>query len=43
MIRQRLIAVVLLAGAAALVALLVLLPRLGQKAVLTGYVEAEPL
>jgi HlyD family secretion protein len=43
MIRQRLIAGVLLAGAAVLIALLVLLPRLGRPEVLTGYVEAEPL
>jgi HlyD family secretion protein len=43
MMRQRLIAGVLLTAAAVLVALLVVLPRLGKAPVLSGYVEAEPL
>jgi HlyD family secretion protein len=43
MMRQRGIAIVLLAAAAVLVALLLVLPRLGKAPVLSGYVEAEPL
>ena len=43
MMRQRVLAIVLLAAAAVLVALLLILPRFGKVAVLSGYVEAEPL
>jgi HlyD family secretion protein len=41
--RQRLLIVILLAAALALIATLVLIPRLGRPAVLSGYVEGEPL
>lgn len=43
MIRQRLIAAVLLAAAAALIGGLILIPRLSRHPVLSGYIEAEPL
>jgi HlyD family secretion protein len=43
MTRQRLLIVGLLAAALAIVAGLVLIPRLGRPEVLTGYVEGEPL
>lgn len=41
--RQRLLVVGLLAAAAAMVGLLVALPRLGKPHVLSGYIEGEPL
>ncbi|MDZ4371035.1 MAG: biotin/lipoyl-binding protein, partial [Phenylobacterium sp.] len=41
--RQRLLAAGLLAGGAALAALVILTPRLGGPDTLTGYVEGEPL
>lgn len=43
MIRQRLIAVVLLIAAAVLVVGLLILPKLGKPVLLSGYVEGEPL
>ena len=41
--RQRLLVIALLLTAAALVTALVVVPRMGQSAVLSGYVEGEPL
>ncbi|MFL5296618.1 MAG: HlyD family secretion protein [Phenylobacterium sp.] len=43
MMRQRLLAGVLLLVAAAVIAGLILLPRLGHRPVLSGYIEGEPL
>ncbi|HEY8572070.1 HlyD family secretion protein [Phenylobacterium sp.] len=43
MTRQRALVAILLAVAAAVIALLVLLPRVGRTSTLTGYIEGEPL
>ncbi|HEY2358076.1 MAG TPA: HlyD family efflux transporter periplasmic adaptor subunit [Phenylobacterium sp.] len=43
MTRQRLLVVVLLLLAVALVAAVLVIPRLGRRAVLSGYIEGEPL
>ncbi|WP_309604770.1 HlyD family efflux transporter periplasmic adaptor subunit [Phenylobacterium sp.] len=43
MTRQRLLVAALLLAAIAVIAALVLIPRLGRRSVLTGYIEGEPL